>query len=102
MLPLWIIDMGCSAASAKKLQDLLSETGESLKPYWHYYHVKDKDVSDTDSCKAFIDELVSDGRECYNAFIKEGYQVGNFQIVILGAADEKLSQQMFAPLAGLI
>lgn len=102
MLPLWIIDMGCSAASTKRLQDLLSETAESLKPYWHYYHVKDKDVSDTASCKAFIDELVSDGRECYNTFIKKGYQVGNFQIVILGAADEKLSQQVFAPLAGLI
>ena len=75
MLPLWIIDMGCSAASTEKLQELLSETGESLKPYWHYYHAKNKDVSDAASCKAFIDELVSDGRDCYNAFIKDGYQV---------------------------
>ena len=102
MLPLWIIDLGCSAASAKKLQELLSDTGEALKPYWHYYCVKEREVADVASCKALMDELVKDGRDCYNTFIKEGYKLGNFQIVILGAADERLSQQVFAPLSGLL
>ena len=102
MLPLWIIDLGSSAVSTKKLHELLSEISDAQKPYWHYHHVKDKEVTDTVSCRTLIDELVEDGRECYNTFIKEGYKVGNFQIVILGAADEKLSQQVFAPLAGLI
>lgn len=102
MLPLWIIDLGSSAASTKKLQELLSETGKTLKPYWHYYHVKDRDVSDITTYKTLVDELVSDGRNCYNTFIKEGYKVGNFQIVIFGTADEKFSQQVFAPLAGVL
>jgi len=46
MLPLWIIDLGSSAVSTKKLQDLLGEIGESVKPYWHYYHIDDKEVLD--------------------------------------------------------
>lgn len=102
MLPLWIIDLGSSAVSTKKLQDLLGEIGESVKPYWHYYHIDDKEVSDAASLKVLMDELVTDGRDCYNSFIKAGYKVGNFQIVILGSAEEQLSQQIFAPLAGLI
>lgn len=102
MLPLWIIDISSSAASTEKLQELLNETGDFLRPYWHYCHIKDRDVIDAFSCKDLIDELVTDGRECYNNFTKEGYKVGNFQIVIIGSADEKLSQQVFAPLAGLI
>ena len=102
MLPLWIIDLGSSAASTEKLQNLLAETGKELTPYWHYYHIEDRDVPDTVSLKALVDELVADGRNCYNTFLKEGYKVGNFQIAIIGAADEKLSQQVFAPLAGLI
>lgn len=102
MLPLWIIDLGSSADSTEKLQELLGKTSERLKPYWHYYHVNNREVSDVVSCKLLMDELVSDGRECYNSFTHAGFQVGNFQIVILGAADEKLSQEVFAPLAGLI
>lgn len=102
MLPIWIIDLGGSADSKEKLQNLLGSTGESLKPYWHYYYAGDKKVSDMASCKALMDALVADGRECYNAFNKAGYHVGNFQIVILGAADEKLSQSVFAPLPGLL
>lgn len=102
MLPIWIIDLGGSAASKEKLQNLLDSTGESLKPYWHYYHVDSKPVGDVTSCRSLMDALVADGRECYNAFNKAGYKVGNFQIVIIGAADEELSQSIFAPLAGLV
>ncbi len=102
MLPIWIIDLGGSAASKEKLQSLLDTTGEALRPFWHYYHADDKPVSDVASCKALLDALVADGRDCYNAFNKAGYKVGNFQIVILGAADEKLTQSVFAPLPGLI
>ena len=102
MLPLWIIDLGSSATSKEKLQNLLSSTGDNVKPFWHYYHADEKSVSDDASCKALMDKLVADGRDCYNAFVKAGYKVGNFQIIILGAADEKLSQNVFAPLAGLI
>lgn len=102
MLPIWIIDLGGSAASQKKLQNLLDSTGESLKPFWHYYHAGDKPVKDVATCKVFIDALVADGRECYNSFNKAGYKVGNFQIVILGAAEEKLTQSIYAPLPGLI
>lgn len=102
MLPLWIIDIGSTAASTEKLQNLLKATGEDLRPYWHYYHAGDREVEDTASCKLLIDELVADGRNCYNTYIKEGYKIGNFQIVIIGAADERRSQQVFAPLAGLI
>ena len=102
MLPIWIIDLGGSAASTGKLQNLLDSTGASQKPYWHYYYAGDKKVSDMASCGALMDALVADGRECYNAFNKAGYHVGNFQIVILGAADEMLSQSVFAPLPGLL
>ena len=102
MLPIWIIDLGGSAASKEKLQNLLESTGESLRPYWHYHYAGDADVSDMASCNALMDTLVADGRECYNALNKAGYHVGNFQIVILGAADERLSQSVFAPLPGLL
>lgn len=102
MLPIWIIDLGCSAASTEKLQNLLSSTGDDLRPLWHYYHVDEKPVSDVASCRTLMDKLVAEGRECYNTFSKAGYTVGNFQIVVLGAADEALSQSIFAPLPGLI
>ncbi len=102
MLPLWIIDLSSTAASYKRLQKLLTEMGGDQKPYWYYDHIIDMEVTDMVSCKALVDELVSNGRECYNTFIKKGYKVGNFQIVILGSADEMLTQQVFAPLAGLI
>lgn len=102
MLPLWIIDMGSSAAYTKRLQELFAETDQTLKSFWHYHHVNDRDVSDVTSVKALVKELVEDGRECYNAFIREGYRVGNFQIVIIGNADEKLTQQVYAALPGLI
>ena len=102
MLPIWIIDMGSSAASTEKLRSLLDATGEMLKPYWHYHHIDATDVPDMDAYNRLMDELVNDGRECYNSFNKAGYRVNNFQIVILGAADEQLSQNLFAPLPGLI
>lgn len=102
MLPIWIIDLGGSATSKERLQNLLDTTGESLKPYWHYYHTGNEPVTGVGACKEFMDALVSDGRECYNAFNKAGYKVGIFQIVILGAADEELTQSIFAPLPGLI
>ncbi len=102
MLPVWIIDLGSSVVSSVKLRSLLDSTGESFRPFWHYYHVADRVVSDTASCKALVEELVTDGRDCYNAFIKTGYKIGNFQIVILGAANERLTQSAFAPLPGLL
>ena len=102
MLPLWIIDLGNTAASTHRLQELLTETGKVVRPYWHYWHIGNRDVPDVNSCKVFLADLVAEGKKCYNAFTTEGYHVGNFQIVILGAADEKLSQQVFAPLAGLV
>mgnify|MGYP007069890584 CR=1 FL=1 len=103
MLPVWMIDLGGSEASAKKLQGLLASLSDSQKPFWHYFHPKGtKPVSDETSLKALMDELVADGRECYNSYIKAGYPVNNFQVAILGAADERLTQTVFAPLPGLI
>ena len=103
MLPVWIIDLGGSEVSSKKLQGLLASLSDSQKPFWHYFHPKDaKPVTDVSSLKALMESLVADGRECYNGFIKAGYPVNNFQIAILGAADERLSQTAFAPLPGLL
>lgn len=102
MLPLWIIDLGISAASEKKLQSLLGGLADSQKPFWHYFHPKTEAVKDTADVKALMEETVADGRNCYNAFINAGYPVGNFQIVVLGSAAEALSQQVFSPMAGLL
>ena len=102
MLPIWIIDLGGSEASQAKLQDLLGSMDASLKPYWHYYPVAAAPVSDGPSCKALLEAIVADGRACYNDFIKSGYAVSTFQIVMLGAADQALTQSVFAPLPGLI
>ena len=102
MLPLWIIDLGSSATSKERLQNLLCSTGDSIKPFWHYYHVEETPISDGASYKALMNKLVDDGRDCYNAFVKSGYKVGNFQIIVIGAAHEQFSQKVFAPLAGLI
>ena len=49
-----------------------------------------------------VKELVEEGRKCYNKFIQEGYNISNFQIAVLGTADEELSQSIFAPIAGLL
>lgn len=103
MLPVWIIDLGGSEVSSKKLQSLLASLSESQKPFWHYFHPEEaKPVTDVSSLNALMDVLVADGRECYNGFIKSGYPVNNFQIAILGAANERLSQTAFAPLPGLL
>ena len=102
MLPIWIIDLGGSVASQEKLQNLLNAVGESMRPYWHYYHVDDMPLVDIASYKTLIDLLVADGRDCYNSFNKFGFIIRNFQIVILGAADEELTQSVFAPLPGLL
>ena len=102
MLPIWIIDLGGSAASKEKLQNLLDSTGTSLRPYWHYCHLDNDPIADVNSCKALVEQIVEDGKKCYNDFIQSGYHIGNFQIVILGAADEDSSQSIFAPLPGLI
>lgn len=102
MLPIWIIDLGCSAASEEKLQSLLGSLSESQKPFWHYSRPEERPVRNVEEVKALMEDVVSDGQECYNAFIREGYKVGNFQIVILGSADECFSQDIFAPLAGLV
>ena len=102
MLPLWIIDLGSSAVSQQRLRSLLDSTGESLKPFWHYFHFDETTVTDEAGWKSLMDALVADGRQCYNTFCKAGYKVGNFQIVILGAANEHLSQDVFAPLPGLL
>ena len=98
MLPLWIIDLGSSATSKERLENLLCSTGDSIKPFWHYYHVEETPISDGASYKALMNKLVADGRDCYNAFVKAGYKVGNFQIIIIGAAHEQFSQKVFAPL----
>ena len=103
MLPVWIIDLGGSEVSSKKLQGLLASLSDSQKPFWHYFHPEEqKPITEVSSLKAFMDALVEDGRECYNGFTKAGYSINNFQIVILGAANERLSQTAFAPLPGLI
>lgn len=102
MLPIWMIDLGNSEVSAAKLQNLLASLTENQKPYWHYCRVKSAPVVDSSSCKALMETLVADGRECYNGFIKNGYAINNFQIVIIGSADEQLTQSIFAPLPGIL
>ena len=102
MLPLWIIDLGSSATSTTRLQNLLTKLGDKQKPYWHYCYVGKEEVTDAESCRALIEKLVEDGRECYNTFIREGYKLSNFHIAILGDAETKLTQQVFAPLADLV
>ena len=100
MLPVWIIDLGESASLSKNL--IVDSTGAAQRPYWHYYHPEGLEVTDAESYKRFMDAIVADGQNCYNAFTKSGYRVGNFQIVLLGAAHESLSQSIFAALPGLL
>ena len=89
MLPLWIIDLGSSATSTTRLQNLLTKLGDKQKPYWHYCYVGKEEVTDAESCRALIEKLVEDGRECYNTFIREGYKLSNFHIAILGDAHNR-------------
>ena len=102
MLPIWIIDLGGSTESEERLQTLLASTGMSLKPFWRYYHVDKEPIDDVASCMSMMDELIAEGRDCYNSFNKTGYNISNFQIVIIGAANEELTQSIFAPLPGLL
>ena len=58
MLPVWIIDLGGSGVSSKKLQGLLASLSDSQKPFWHYFHPKDaKPVTDVASLKALMESL---------------------------------------------
>ena len=102
MRPLWIIDLGQEATSAEHLQKLFSALTEDHRAHWHYTTVKHSPVKNPTECKSLMDILVSEGRICNNHFIKEGYSRENFQIAILGAANEALTQSVFAPLPGLL
>lgn len=102
MHPLWIIDLGQEATSAECLQKLFSALTEDHRAHWHYTAVQHSPVSNPAECKSLMDMLVSEGRTCNNHFIKAGYSRENFQIAILGAANEALTQSVFAPLPGLL
>lgn len=102
MRPLWIIDLGQEATSAARLQELFSALTEDHRAHWHYTAVRHTPVNNPLECKSLMDLLVSEGRTCNNDFIKAGYSRENFQIAVLGAADEALTQSVFAPLPGLL
>ncbi len=102
MLPLWIINLEKDEASEKKLAALLEGMSTSLRPYWHYSHLKTGAIDDGKAFSQFQGELVKEGQDCYNKFMDAGLSVGNFQIAVLGSAKEPLSRSVFAPMAGLI
>lgn len=102
MIPLWIIDLGENKESSTRLGSLLDALSAGQKPYWQYTHAGCRPVSDATDCLKFMKELVAEGRKCYNDFIQKGYNINNFQIAVLGTADEELSQSIFAPMAGLL
>lgn len=102
MIPLWIIDFGEDKDSSAKLRSLLDALSAAQKPYWKYTHVECKPVANATDYRTLVKELVEEGRKCYNKFIQEGYNINNFQIAVLGTANEELSQSIFAPIAGLL
>lgn len=102
MRPLWIINLGQEATSAEHLQKLFSELTDDHRAHWHYTAVKQRPIPGMSECNTLMEFLVSEGRSCNNDFVKAGYSRENFQIAILGAADEELTQSIFAPLPGLL
>lgn len=102
MIPLWIIDFGEDKDSSAKLRSLLDALSAAQKPYWNYTHIECRPVTNATDCRTLVKKLVAEGRKCYNKFIQEGYNLNNFQIAVLGTADEELSQSIFAPIAGLL
>lgn len=102
MRPLWIIDLSQEKTSAEHLQKLFSALTDNHRAHWHYTAVKHQPVSSPSDCKTLMEYLVSEGRTCNNNFIKAGYSRENFQITILGSADEELTQSIFSPLPGLL
>ena len=102
MRPIWIIDLGRAEAVGERLRSLLGGASELVKSHWHYLQLEDADLDDMEGYRQLLERVVSDGRECYNGFVEAGYDIGTFQVVVLGAADEGLSQRLFAPLAGLL
>jgi len=102
MRPLWIIDLGLEKTSAEHLQKLFSALTDDHRAHWHFTTVKQQPIFGPVECKTLMDFLVSEGRHCNNDFIKAGYSRENFQIAILGSADEELTQSIFAPLPGLL
>ncbi len=102
MRPIWIIDLGRAEAVGERLRILLGSASKLVKSHWHYLQLEDADLDDMEGYRQLMERVVSDGRECYNGFVEAGYDIGTFQVVVLGAADEGLSQRLFAPLAGLL
>ncbi|MBO4568688.1 MAG: hypothetical protein J5674_01695, partial [Candidatus Methanomethylophilaceae archaeon] len=102
MLPLWIINLGEDKESERRLATLLDGMSDAVKPFWHYLHPGSGEVSSPEEYRRFESRLVREGQQCYNGFMDAGLRVSNFQIVVLGAADEALSQSVFAPLAGIL
>lgn len=96
MTPVWIIDLGAESEERKALRSLLETTDEALKPYWHYSAVQ------AEEWRALREHLVTEGRTCYNAFVQRGYNLDTFHVAVLGCAEEGLTQNIFAPLAGLL
>lgn len=110
MRPIWIIDLGQAEAVGKRLRSLFDSASIEVKSHWHYLHLEEVESrrsevgypGDMEEYRQLIERVVADGRECYNGFMEAGYDIGTFQVAVLGAADEGLSQRLFAPLAGLL
>ena len=102
MLPVWIISLGENKDAEEKLKSLLGGISSSLTPFWQYTHLATGAVSKPADYQALLGKLIEEGQNCYNRFMESGLKVNNFQIAVLGAANEAFSQSVFAPMPGIL
>lgn len=110
MVPVWIInltgkDTGVSTGKGidlPYLKQLLTALPEENQPYWYYTEIASGPMTDEGSCRLLLDELLEEGRACYNHFQKNGFVVNNLQVCIVGAVTETVTRTSFHLLPSLL
>lgn len=110
MIPVWIINLagkGAGPSTGKGidracLNRLLAAIPESKKSFWYYTEIASGIMTDEASCRLLLDELLSEGRACYNHFQEKGFVVNNLQVCIIGAVTEAATRTSFHLLPSLL
>ncbi|MDR2913813.1 MAG: hypothetical protein LBV74_03110 [Tannerella sp.] len=102
MIPVWIINLARESIDSSYLKQLHGELSGHKKSYWFYTELEAGLMTDESSCRLLLNELIMQGRACYNHFQEEGYVINNLQICIVGAITEPVTRTSFHLIPSLL
>lgn len=95
MIPVWIINFARERVERSYLKQLYTTLPEQKRTYWYYTEIEAGPVTDEASCRLLLDELIAEGRDCYNHFQKNGFVFPILQICLVGTITEPLTRTVF-------